>query len=113
MLTPTGGDQTFTVVRDLVDTTAPTVISILREDPTDGQTNDTTPTFRITFGEDVTGVTYDGSDFTTAAGAGAAGVDSIAVEQVSDDVYDVTVTTISDGAGLGVAEGHNISLAIP
>ena len=110
MLTPTGGDQTFTVVRDLVDTTAPTVISILREDPTDGQTNDTTPTFRITFGEDVTGVTYDGSDFTTAAGAGAAGVDSIAVEQVSDDVYDVTVTTISDGAvNLDVAEGHNIS----
>ena len=98
MLTPTGSDQTFTVVRDIVDTTAPTVISILRENPTYEQTNDTTPTFKITFNEAVAGVTYDGSDFTTAVGAGAAGVDSIAVEQISDDVYHVTVTTTSDGA---------------
>ena len=97
MLTPTGSDQTFTVDRDIVDTTAPTVISILRENPTYEQTNDTTPTFKITFNEAVAGVTYDGSDFTTAVGAGAAGVDSIAVEQISDDVYHVTVTTTSDG----------------
>ena len=57
-------------------------------------TNDTAPTFRITFGESVAGVPMT---LHLTAGAGAAGVDSIAVEQVSDDVYDVTVTTISDG----------------
>ena len=95
-LIPTGDNETFTVDRTL-DTTPPTIDSIIRQDPRNEQTNDTTPTFRITFDEAVTGVTA--AAFTTADGAGAAGVQSIAVAKASDDddVYDVTVTTISDG----------------
>ena len=102
-LIPTGDNETFTV-----DITAPTVTSILRENPEDEQTNNTALTFRITFSEAVTGVTA--TAFATADGAIIATVASVNGEEY-DDKYDVTVNaTDFDGTvGLRVAENNDIA----
>ena len=102
-LIPTGDNETFTV-----DITAPTVTSILRENPEDEQTNNTALTFRITFDEAVTGVTA--TAFATADGAIIATVASVNGEEY-DDKYDVTVNaTDFDGTvGLRVAENNDIA----
>ena len=55
---PTGADHTYTVV---ADTTAPTVTSIERSSPAAASTSSRTLVFKVTFGEDVTGV--DAGDF--------------------------------------------------
>ena len=62
---PTGPDHTYTVV---ADTTAPTVASIVRSDPAEESTSETTLVFGVTFGEDVTGV--DAGDFALSPDGG-------------------------------------------
>ena len=76
-----------------VDSQAPTVVSILRQNPTAEFTDADNLTFRVTFSEAVQNV--DQSDFQATGPTGA----SIAVTPVSASVYDVTVSG-GDLAGL-------------
>ncbi len=73
-------DQTY-----VVDNTAPTTTSFARQVPSATTTNADTLTFRVTFGEAVTGV--DLADF-AATGTTA----TISVSPVSSTVYDVTLS---------------------
>ncbi len=101
--TPTGADHTYTVSTTPADTTAPTVTSIVRSDPTDETTSAQTLVFAVTFSEDVTGV--DAGDF-ELSGTGAG---SITVSAVSGDTYNATVAVNTDGTfNLNIAGGHNI-----
>ncbi len=75
------------------DTAAPTVLSIVRQDPADSPTNADSLTWRVTFSEDVANV--DNTDF-TAAGTTA----TLAVaEATASSVFDVTASG-GDLAGL-------------
>ncbi len=93
------------------DTTPPEVTSIVRQSPMDATTNATSATFRVTFDEDVTNVSTDGSDF-TISGAGAGGTATItgASAVTGSTVFDVTVGSINtDGLlDLGFAGGQDI-----
>lgn len=73
-------DQTY-----VIDNTAPTTTSFVRQTPGTVTTNADSLTFRVTFGEAVTGV--DAADF-SATGATA----TVAVSPVSSTVYDVTLS---------------------
>ncbi len=105
----TGTASTNTIT---FDETAPTVSSIARNSPTAELTNATSVTFRVTFDEDVTGVSTDGSDF-EISGAGAGGTASIldATEQTASTVFDVDVNSINtDGElDLDFAAGQDIT----
>ena len=63
----TGADQTYTVSTAVTDTTAPTVSSIERHDPSTATTGNRTLTYKVTFSEDVSGV--DKSDFVLSSGS--------------------------------------------
>ncbi|MDW3194093.1 MAG: Calx-beta domain-containing protein [Cytophagales bacterium] len=111
-----GKSATYFVLTDLVisgggDTTPPEVTSIVRQSPTDATTNATSATFRVTFDEDVSNVSTDGSDF-TISGAGAGGTATItgASAVTGSTVFDVTVGSINtDGLlDLGFAGGQDI-----
>ena len=90
------------------DTTAPTVTSIVRQNPTAEHTNADSVTFQVTFSEDVANV--DTTDFElsgTAAGDGTVN----SVTRVSSGVYNVTVTGVTDSNGtlnLDIKSGQNI-----
>jgi hypothetical protein len=80
--------QTYTI-----DTTAPSVSSIIRQSPIQEITNATSVTYRVTFSESVSGV--DTSDFTLTASGASGIIDSISG---SGTTYDVTVNSIG-GSG--------------
>ena len=69
------------------DTTAPTVTSIERQDPTSSPTNANTLKWRVTFDEDVKGV--DAADFEVSGTSAPA---TVAAVTGSASQYDVTVT---------------------
>src|SRR5262245_60270163 len=71
-----------------VDTLAPTVVSVNRQNPTTATSSADTITFRVTFSEQVGGV--DASDFTPVFSGGLAGAIS-SVVQAGGGVFDVTV----------------------
>jgi rhamnogalacturonan endolyase len=72
----------------MVDTLAPAVASVNRQNPTAATSSADTITFRVTFSEQVSGV--DASDFTPFFSGGLAGAIS-GLSQAGDRVFDVTV----------------------
>ena len=68
---PTGTDHTYTVSTTVTDSTAPTLASIERSDPSGELTPASTLVFEVTFSEDVTGV--DLSDFALSSGGTGTG----------------------------------------
>lgn len=76
-----------------LDSTVPTVSSIVRQDPTAERTNESTVTFRVTFSELVDNV--DITDF-SISGAGAGGTASITgvATETANTVFDITIETI-------------------
>ena len=101
--TPTGADHTYTVSATVTDSTAPTLASIERSDPSGELTPASTLVFEVTFSEAVQNV--DADDFELSdTGAG-----SITVSAVSGDTYNATVAVNTDGTfNLNIAGGHNI-----
>ena len=93
------------------DNTAPTVVSILRQNPTDTQTQADDVTFRVTFSEDVDDLSNGGAaaldtDNFIVSGAGAAGATITSVTAVTgSSVFDVLVDVDDSGDG-------TVSLAI-
>ena len=101
--TPTGADHTYTVSATVTDSTAPTLASIERSDPSGELTPASTLVFEVTFSEAVQNV--DAGDF-ELSGTGAG---SITVSAVSGDTYNATVAVNTDGAfNLDIAGGHDI-----
>ena len=100
--TPTSGrDQTYNV--SITDSTAPTLASIERSDPSDERTSASTLVFEVTFSEAVQNV--DATDF-ELSGTGAG---SITVSDVSGYTYNATVAVSTDGTfNLDIASGHDI-----
>ena len=88
------------------DTTAPTVTSITRQDPTSSPTNSDTLTWRVTFSETVESV--DPADF-VITGTTA----TLTVTAVTNSVYDVTASggdlaSVNDTVTLAFATDQNI-----
>ena len=84
----TASDEFDITVSPPPDTTAPTVLSIVRQDPADSPTNADSLTWRVTFSEDVANV--DPADFTvTGSTATVTGAQAVSGET---GVYDVTAT---------------------
>src|SRR5262249_25656353 len=71
-----------------VDTLAPTVVSVNRQNPTAASSSADTITFRVTFSEPIIGV--DDSDFTPVFSVGISGAIS-GVASAGASAYDVTV----------------------
>ena len=93
-----------------IDTLAPTVTSINRQNPTAAGSSADTITFRVTFKEPVIGV--DGSDFTPLFSGGLSGAIS-GVVPAGDGVFDVTIGPLSgegtvrldvNASGTGIAD---------
>ena len=103
----TGTDHTYTVGTAPADTTAPTLASIERSDPSGELTPASTLVFEVTFSEDVTGV--DLSDF--ALSSGGTGTGSVTNLAGSGSRYLVTVSAAQDGTyNLDlVSSGHSIT----
>ena len=100
---PTGADHTYAVSTTVTDSTAPTLASIERSDPSGELTPASTLVFEVTFSEAVQNV--DAGDF-ELSGTGAG---SITVSAVSGDTYNATVAVNTDGTfNLNIAGGHNI-----
>ena len=103
VLTPSGTNENTYVV----DNTAPTVTSIVRQEPTASPTNENTLKWRVTFDEDVENV--NNADFRIAGPTGA----TLAVTEVSASVYDVTASggdlpSLDDTVTLSIVIGNNI-----
>ena len=103
--------DTFDIVVGDVDTTAPTVTSILRQDPDTSPTNSDTLTWRVTFSEDVRNV--DTGDFEVTGSSATA--TAVAAVSGSGSRYDVTASG-GNLAGLDAAvaltlqsTGHGIT----
>jgi len=91
------------------DGVAPTVDSILRQNPPAALTNADTVTFRVTFSEDVQNVSA--ADF-ALSGTGATGAAVLSVNPVSGSVYDIAITGITNNNGtlnLDFAGGQDIA----
>ena len=103
----TGTDHTYTVGTAPADTTAPTLASIERSDPSGELTPASTLVFGVTFSEDVTGV--DLSDF--ALSSGGTGTGSVTNLAGSGSQYLVSVLAAQDGTyNLDlVSSGHGIA----
>jgi len=91
----------------VIDTAAPTVVSIDRQTPSSGTTNADTVTFRVTFGEAVANV--DAADFTVTGTTGTV----TNVVSAGGNAYDVTVSggdlaSLDGTVTLGFAGGQNI-----
>ncbi|WP_340161687.1 choice-of-anchor D domain-containing protein [uncultured Hoeflea sp.] len=89
------------------DSTAPTITSVVRQNPASATTSADTLVFRVTFDEDVQGV--DAADFDASGTTG----DATSVATVSASVYDVTVSggdlaSYNGTVGLTFNAGQNI-----
>lgn len=92
------------------DVVAPTVTSILRQNPLDGLTNADQVTFRVTFSEDMQSV--DAADFELAGTAGADGTIGTPTPVIGTSVFDITITGLTNSNGtidLDFASAQNIS----
>ena len=99
--TPSGNDQSYTV-----DTTAPTVVSFERSNPTGNLTSSQTLVFRTLFSEDVANA--NSSDFVVLSSSSSTG-NVTDVSQINPSTYDVTVEVDGDGTfNLGIASRHSI-----
>ncbi|MGN7612430.1 autotransporter-associated beta strand repeat-containing protein [Magnetococcales bacterium HHB-1] len=101
--------QTVADVTTTADTTAPTVTSIARQDPSGATTNADNLTFRVTFSEDLDNATVDTADFSASQGDITGG--SVVT---ANSVYDVTVggsniTNYDGTVNLGIASGNDIT----
>ncbi|MDD3212449.1 MAG: hypothetical protein PHY64_02190 [Eubacteriales bacterium] len=94
---PLATDLTGVTV-DAWDTTAPTVLSINRYNPSAATTNAASVVYRVTFDEGVTGV--DASDFSLTSPSGGVTGTIASVAQSTSSVYDVTVNSISGNGTL-------------
>ena len=103
----------------VVDNTAPTVASIVRQTPTSSPTNADSLTWRVTFSEDVKNV--DAADF--AIGGTTASVTDV-TEATASTVYDVTASggnlasldatvTLSFAGGQDIADNADNALSNP
>ena len=79
-----------TVVNPPADTTAPTVASIVRQDPTSSPTNADSLTWRVTFNENVKNV--NAADFAIAASPSTTATVTAVTEETASTVYDVTAS---------------------
>jgi hypothetical protein len=99
----------FTGQTRTVDTVAPTVASVLRQNPLAATTGADQLVFRVTFSEAVQNVST--GDFTLGGTSAADGTVN-AVASVSTSVYDVTITGVTNSNGtiqLLFAAGQNIT----
>ena len=102
----TGVDQTYTVNTVPADSTAPTLTSIERYNPTAATTDSQTLVYEVTFSEAVTGVTQ--SDFVLSSDSTGA-ANSITSISSSGSQYSVTVSASSDGTyNLDLVQNHGI-----
>ncbi|MBE9099294.1 hypothetical protein [Vacuolonema iberomarrocanum] len=111
--------------RDVViDTTQPTVLSILRQDPALNPTNADTLTFRVTFSEVVDPATVEAADFTVdgvaaiVASATPVGGDNAVYDVVIDDAAIANFNgevglNLAAGATVTDAGGNNVAIAEP
>ena len=104
---PTGADHAYAVSTAVTDSTAPTLASIERSNPSSATTSSQTLIYKVTFSEDVTGV--DQADFELSDSS--TGTGTITVSEVSGSAYSVTVTATADGTfNLDlVSSGHGIA----
>ena len=98
------GNMAATGVTGMVETTAPTVASIVRQNPSSSPTNANSLTWRVTFSEDVENV--DAADF-AVTGTEATATLSVAAVSGSTAAYEVTAS----GGGLASLDGM-VTLAI-
>ena len=102
----TGVDQTYTVNTVPADSTAPTLTSIERYNPTAATTDSQTLVYEVTFSEEVTGVGTD--DFVLSSDSTGA-ANSITSISGSGSQYSVTVSASSDGTyNLDLVQNHGI-----
>ncbi len=108
---PTGADHTYTVSTTITDTTAPTISSIERYNPSSATTDSQTLTYKVTFSEDVSGV--DTSDFALSSSSTGGTGNGSPVTSISGsgDTYYATVSATTDGTyNLDlVSSGHGIA----
>ena len=104
----TGVDQTYTVNTVPADSTAPTLTSIERYNPTAATTDSQTLVYEVTFSEEVTGVGTD--DFVLSSG-NTTTADPVTSISGSGSVYYATVSASTDGTyNLDlVSSGHSIT----
>ncbi len=100
--TPTGANEPYTI-----DTVQPTILSIKRHNPLTENTTDSTPTFRVTFSEEVLEV--DKPDFAITDSSSANATVSTVTPVPGSTVYDVGVTVTANGTvSLVLAGSHYI-----
>ncbi|MEO1210899.1 MAG: hypothetical protein AAFX78_15350 [Cyanobacteria bacterium J06638_20] len=108
----------------IIDTTQPSLLSILRQDPAINPTNADTLTFRVTFSEAVDPTTVETADF--IVDGVAAGVNSVTPVGGDNTVYDIVINdgaianfngevglNLSAGATIADAGGNNVVIAEP
>ena len=88
--TPTGANEPYTI-----DTVQPTILSIKRHNPLTENTTDSTPTFRVTFSEEVLEVNKP--DFAITDSSSANATVSTVTPVPGSTVYDVGVTVTANG----------------
>ena len=93
-----------------ISDTAPTVTSIKRYDPAVENTNSPTLIYKVTFSEDVTGVTESDFVLSSSSTGRVSGTTQVTYISGSGDTYHVTVSPSTDGTyNLDlVSSGHNI-----
>ena len=109
--TPTGADETYTVSTVVTDTTAPTISSIERSNPSSATTESRTLVYRITFSEDVTGVGTADFALSSDSTGETNGNNPVTSISGSGDTYYATVSASTDGTyNLDlVSSGHGIA----
>jgi len=93
-----------TATRTVIDTTAPTLLSFVRQTPAASPTNADSLVFRATFDEDVANVTTGDFDVNGTTTATVTGVSAV----TSTSVYDITVSG-GDLAGFGGTVGLDLA----
>ena len=105
----TGPDPVILTIDDNdIETIAPTVLSIVRQDPTASPTNADSLTWRITFSEDV--VNVDAADFMVSGTTAM----PVVAEVTAATVFDVTASggdlaSLDGTVTLGIASGQDIT----
>ena len=109
--TPTGADETYTVSTVVTDTTAPTISSIERSNPSSATTESRTLVYWITFSEDVTGVGTADFALSSDSTGETNGNNPVTSISGSGDTYYATVSASTDGTyNLDlVSSGHGIA----
>ena len=111
----TGNHRVYGITVYDTDTTisdiAPTVTSIKRYDPAVENTNSQTLIYKVTFSEDVTGVTEYDFVLSSSSTGRVSGTTQVTYISGSGDTYHVTVSSSTDGTyNLDlVLSGHNIA----